>query len=311
MASRAAVGQREALLMGLLAGVLLAAAPAGRAAEAPPKKTKVYISADMEGVGGVSTWTVQAGAKGREYEKFRQLMTREVNAAIAAAFEAGAAEVLVSDSHGDGQNLDVETLDRRAELIRGGPRPLSMMEGIDESFAAAVFVGYHAAEGDGAAALAHTMNGMVEIKLNGTTVGEAGYNAAIAGEFGVPVVFVSGDQTVTAAVARLLGPIETAAVKQAIGFQAVRTIHPEEARHRIAEGVRRGVLRRAEIKPWKLARPVKMEIRFKNVVDAELTSYLPGVERLNGNTVVFTARDMIEAARFFSAVEGLNTYHPE
>jgi D-amino peptidase len=98
------------------------------AAGAQPKKLKVYISADMEGVGGVSTWSVQAGSKGREYEKFRQLMTREVNVAIAAAFEAGAADVLVSDSHGDAQNLDVERLDRRVDLVRGWPRPLSMMK---------------------------------------------------------------------------------------------------------------------------------------------------------------------------------------
>ena len=125
----------------------------------------------------------------------------------------------------------------------------------------------------------------------------------------MPVVFISGDQTVTAHTQKLLGPIETAVVKNALGFFAVRTIHPEEAQRRIAAGVRRGVERRAEIKPWRLTRPVKMEIRFKNVVDAELMSYLPGTERINGNTVVFTARDMIEAARFFSAIDGINTFH--
>jgi D-amino peptidase len=291
--------------------IAIAALLTAGAAGAQPKKLKVYISADMEGVGGVSTWSVQAGSKGREYEKFRQLMTREVNVAIAAAFEAGAADVLVGDSHGDAQNLDVERLDRRVDLVRGWPRPLSMMEGIDAGYGAAVFIGYHAAEGEAEATLAHTMNGMVEIKLNGTPVAEAGYNAAIAGEFGVPVVFVSGDQTITAAARRLLGPIETAVVKQAIGFQAARMIHPEEVERRIGEGVRRGVERRAEIKPWKLARPVKMEIRFKRVVDAEMTAYLPGVERVSGTTVVFTAKDMIEAARFFSAIDWLNTYHAE
>lgn len=291
--------------------VALALTFATAVVRAQTKELKVYVSADMEGVGGVSTWSVQAGSRGREYEKFRQLMTREVNAAIAAAFDAGAKSVLVSDSHGDLQNLDVEVLDKRVELIRGGPRPLSMMEGIDDSFGAAVFVGYHAAEGAGQATLAHTMNGAVELKLNGTTVGEAGYNAAIAGEFGVPVVFVSGDQTLTADSQRLLGPIEAVVVKNAIGFQAARMVHPEEALRRIADGVRRGVQRRAEIKPWRLTRPVKLEIRFKNVIDAELTSYLPGTERVSGNTVVFTAKDMLEAARFFSAVEGLNTYRVE
>ncbi len=294
--------------MMVLVSALVAALAAG-AAQPPAKPVKVYISADMEGVEGVATWAVQAGSKGREYEKFRQLMTKEVNVAIAAAYDAGATSVLVSDSHGDSQNLDIEQLDKRVELVRGGPRPLSMMDGIDESFAAVVFIGYHAAEGERDGTLAHTMNGMVEIKLNGTAVAESGFNAAIAGEFGVPVVFISGDQTVTAHTQKLLGPIETAVVKKALGFFAVRTIHPEEAQRRIAAGVRRGVERRAEIKPWRLTRPVKMEIRFKNVVDAELMSYLPGTERINGNTVVFTAKDMIEAARFFSAIDGINTFH--
>ena len=87
------------------------------------KKLKVLISADMEGVGGVSTWVVQAGSKGREYEKFRRLMTLEVNAAVAGAAEAGATEFIVGDSHGDGQNIDIELLDKRARLIRAWPRP--------------------------------------------------------------------------------------------------------------------------------------------------------------------------------------------
>jgi len=104
---------------------------AAQAPSAKEEKMKVYISADMEGIGGVSTWDVQASAKGREYEQFRRLMTQEVNAAIQGAFEAGATEVLVSDAHRDAQNINVELLDRRANLIRAWPRPLGMMQGID------------------------------------------------------------------------------------------------------------------------------------------------------------------------------------
>lgn len=291
--------------------LLLALFATAASAEAQTRPLKVYISADMEGVGGVATWKVQGSSQGREYEKYRQLMTREVNAAVAGAFDAGAAEVLVSDSHGDAQNIDLEALDQRVELIRGQPRPLGMMEGIDASFGAAVFVGYHGAEGEQNAGLAHTMNGAVDIMLNGTKVSEGSFNAAIAAEFGVPVVFVSGDQTVTSSLRRLLGPLETAEVKHALGFYAARMVHPDEVRRRIRDGVRRGVQRRAEIQPWKLARPVKMELHYKRVVDAELTALLPNVERLDGNSVVFTAADMLQAARFFQAVESLNTYQPE
>lgn len=290
--------------------ILLLSVLVGDLAHAQQKKLKVYISADMEGIGGVSTWQVQAGSQGREYEKFRRLMTQEVNAAIAGAFEAGATEVLVSDSHADGQNIDMELLDKRARLIRAWPRPLVMMQGIDASFDAAAFVGYHASEGQPSAILAHTMSSrrIAEIKLNGTAVPEAAFNAAIAGEFGVPVVFLSGDQTIGEEARRLLGPIETAAVKQATGFFSATMMHPEEAQRLIRAGVKRGIERRGEITPYKPAHPVKLEIAFKDVVNAEILSYLPGVERPRGNAIVFTARDMVEASKFLAVIMDLNTF---
>ncbi len=187
------------VILTCVAGLFLVAA-----VNAQPKSLKVYISADMEGIGGVDT-SVQVSAQGREYEKFRRLMTLEVNSAIAGAFDAGATEILVSDSHGDAQNIDIELLDKRVRLVRAWPRPLMMMQGIDRSFDAVVFVGYHAHEGQGTAIISHTFTGAEDISLNGKSVGEAGFNAAIAGEFGVPVVFVSGDQTIADEVRRLLG----------------------------------------------------------------------------------------------------------
>ena len=275
--------------------------------QAQQKKLKVFISTDMEGVGGVSTWVVQAGSKGREYEKFRRLMTLEVNAAIAGAAEAGATEFIVADSHGDGQNIDIELLDKRARLIRAWPRPLEMMQGIDSACDAAIFVGYHAREGAAAGVLAHTFTGTVVVALNGMEVPEAGFNAAIAGDFGVPVVFVSGDQTIAQEARELLGPIETAVVKHAIGFNSAEMISPEESQRLIREGVRRGVDRRAEIKPYRISHPVKLGIRFNDVVIAELASYLPGVERPTGNTIVFTGRDMTEVSKFNAVVTSLRS----
>jgi D-amino peptidase len=270
-----------------------------------PGKLKVLISADMEGVGGVSTWSVQANAKGREYQQFRELMTKEVNAAIEGAFQAGATEVVVGDSHGDAQNIDVELLDKRVRLIRAWPRPLGMMQGIDASFGAVVFVGYHAAEGRGNAVLSHSFDGTMEVELDGVTVPEAGFNAAIAGDFGVPVVFLSGDQTICADAQKLLGPIETAVVKEATGFYSASMIHPEEAQKRIRDGVRRGVERRAEIKPYRIAHPVKLRIRFNSTVTAEVVAMLPGVERPGGNVIVFQGKDMIEVSKFFEAVSNI------
>ncbi|SPF35583.1 Peptidase M55 D-aminopeptidase [Candidatus Sulfotelmatobacter kueseliae] len=280
--------------------VLLLAAVAA----AQENKLKVYIAADMEGIGGVSTWEVQADARGREYEKFRQLMTQEVNAAVAGAFDAGASEVLVSDSHGDAQNIDVEALDKRARLVRAWPRPLLMMQGIDSTFGAAVLIGYYASQGQFPAILAHNLNSqrLMAVKFNGNSMPDAGLAAAIAGDFGVPVVLVSGDQTFGEEMKRLLGPIETVTVKQAIGFYAATMMHPEAAQHEIREGVKRALQRRGEIKPFRLTHPVKLEVTFKQTVNAEVVSYLPGVERLTGDTIAFTGRDMSEVSRFLSAI---------
>jgi D-amino peptidase len=197
---------------------------------------------------------------------------------------------------------DVELLDKRARLVRAWPRPLQMMQGIDDSFDAVLFVGYHASEGQPSAILSHTFSGREEIKLNGTTVPEAGFNAAIAGEFGVPVVFLSGDQTMAAEAKRLLGPVETAVVKEATGFYSATMMHPEEAQHLIKEGALRGIKRRKEITPYKLAHPVKMEVAYKDTVTAEVVSYLPGVERPQGNAIVFTGSDMIAVSKFHSAI---------
>jgi D-amino peptidase len=266
---------------------------------------KVYISADMEGIGGVSTWSVQAGTKGREYEKFRRLMTLEVNAAVEGAFDAGASEVLVSDSHGDAQNLDVELLDRRVALVRAWPRPLGMMQGIDESFDAAAFVGYHGREGEGDALLAHTFTGWMSVKLNDESVPEAGFNAAIAGQFGVPVVFLSGDQTICADARRLLGPIETAAVKRATGYFSAAMTHPEECRRMIRDGMRRGIERREEIQPFRPSPPLRLDVVSRDVVRAELASYLPGSERVDGTTVRFRPPDMAQASRLVELLSSL------
>jgi D-amino peptidase len=289
---------------------LLTVALFGVAAQPQEKKLKVYISADMEGVGGVSTWQVQAAPGAPEYEKFRRLMTQEVNSAISGAFDAGATEILVSDSHWNAQNLDIEALDHRARLVRAFPRPLGMMQGIDGTFDAVVFVGYHASEGTPSAILSHTMSSarILEIRLNDTAVPEAGLNAAIVGEFGVPVVFVSGDQTIGQQARDLLGPIGTVAVKQATGFYSATMMNPAECQRLIHEGVKRAVEGRKELKPYRLANPVKLEVTFKNIVDAELVSYLPGVERPRGSTVAFKARDMIEASKFLEAVLGMNTF---
>jgi D-amino peptidase len=140
----------------------------------------------------------------------------------------------------------------------------------------------------------------MQLKLNGVAIPDAALAAAIAGDFGVLLVFASGDQTFAEQIKRLLG--QTVAVKQAIGFNAATMLPPQETQRRIREGVKRAIERRGEMKPYRLSRPITLEVTFKQTVNAELVSYLPGVERPGGDTIVFTGRDMNEISRFLCAI---------
>ncbi|HMQ05533.1 MAG TPA: M55 family metallopeptidase [Pyrinomonadaceae bacterium] len=273
------------------------------AAVAQQKKMKIYISADMEGVVGVVTGE-QLGPQGFEYQRFRELMTQEVNAAVEAAFSAGATEIVVSDSHGNGQNLLIEKLPKNITLVRSWPRPLMMMQGIDETFAAAIFIGYHSGTTNPEGVRAHTMSSanFADIRLNGVSMSEAGVNAAIAGHFGVPVIMVSGDDAAVKETADLLGPIEGAVVKWNYGFHSARTLMPEAANDLIREKVKRAIGRIGEFKPYKISAPVQLEVRFKNYRPAEVLSYLSSVERTDSRTIRFQGRDMIEVSRFLAFI---------
>src|SRR6188474_2027577 len=187
---------RRLALLAAIATLACAVIPAGVGAQQPQgQPLKVFISVDMEGLAGVVTST-DVSETGRDYEHFRKIMAGETNAAITGAFNAGATEVVVRDSHGAKQNLLPADLDPRARLLRGASSaPKNMMEGIDATFGAAVFIGYHARAGTPDAILAHTSNGnVVDFSINGTSLPEAGYNALVAGLYDVPVVFVSGDR---------------------------------------------------------------------------------------------------------------------
>jgi len=270
---------------------------------------KVYISADMEGVGGVVT-PFQVDRKEGEWERYRKLMTAEVVAAVQGAREAGATQLVVSDSHGSMENIVVEDLPEGVRLVRSRPRPLGMMEGIDSSFAAVVFIGYHAAANTENAVLAHTVRGATgirDLRLNGVSVPEGGWNAAIAGHFGVPVVAISGDQAVCKQVSDLLGPIETAVVKEAGGIYFATVMPPAESQRLIREKVRAALGRLSSFKPHKVTTPVTVEVDMGKTVDAEIWSWLPGFTR-RANNIRYTGKDMLEAAKTFGVIVNANRY---
>lgn len=271
--------------------------------EAQTRPLKIYISADMEGVVGVVTGE-QLSPQGFEYARFREFMTNEVNAAIEAAFSAGATEIVVSDSHGNGQNLLIEKLPTNILLVRAWPRPLMMMQGIDETFAGAIFIGYHTGTTNLQGVRAHTMSSarLTDVKLKGISVSEAGLNAAIAGHFNVPVIMISGDEAVVRETQALIGDVEGAVVKWPSGFHSAKTLMPEVSYALIREKVKKAIGRIKDFKPHKLAAPIQLDVRFKNYRPSEVLSYLSIVERTDAHSIRFNGKDMIEIAKFLEFI---------
>ena len=264
---------------------------------------KVYISADMEGVTGAVTGD-QLGPAGFEYQRFRQFLTDEVNAAITAARGAGATEILVSDSHGNGENLLIDQLPDDVTIVRSWPRPLMMMEGIDETFDAVLFIGYHASTANTSGVRAHTISSanLTSVKINGVEMTEGSINAAIAGDFGVPVVMVSGDDATIEEVRSVVGEIEGAVVKWSLGFHSARTLTPARGQEVIAEHVGRALRRLGDFRPYSVGDRPTIEISFKNYMPAEVIAYLPNVERVDSHTVRFQGANMVEISKFIEFV---------
>jgi D-amino peptidase len=264
---------------------------------------KIFISADLEGVVGAVTGE-QLGPNGFEYNRFREFMTAEVNAAIKAAKSAGATEILVADSHGNGQNLLIEKLPKDVKLIRSWPRPLGMMEGIDSSFDGVIFTGYHASTDNLEGVRAHTFSSahLTSLKVNGKIMTEGSWNAAVAGEFGVPVIMISGDDAAVNEVKSLIGNAEGAIVKESISFHSAKSLHPEAAYDLIAEKTLYAVKNIKKYKPYKIKGPITVSVAFKNYQPSQILSYLKMFNRIDSHTIEFKAKNMIEASHIMRVV---------
>jgi len=262
---------------------------------------KVLISVDMEGISGVATrretatgWPPGAG-KGNDYERARAWMTADANAAIAGACDAGATEIVVVDAHDGMLNLIWEALDPRAELIRGYEnRRGAMIEGIDSSCDAVFFVGYHACAADGRGVLSHTFSGpdtLWDVRLNGAPASEARFNAALAGQYGVPVALVTGDDVICAETQFWLAHVETAVVKYAIDRFTARCLGQTTALARIQSAAARAMQRVSDMPPFELALPIKLDMVLGDSSMAAAAASIPGVERCDQRTVTFQAEN--------------------
>lgn len=257
---------------------------------------KVYISVDMEGISGVNG-DDQTSAGGAEYGRARRLMAEDANAAIRGAFEGGATDVVVNDSHGSQRNLLPEDLDPRARLISHSFKRYGMMEGLDETFDAIIFVGYHAKADAARGLFAHTGSGVVrDLQVNGASVGEGGMNAALARWYGVPVVAVSGDDAAVEEVARAVPGIRGVAVKRAINTRAVELKPLAEARKDIQAASREGVQSARKPAPERLA-SYQVRMQFRNVVIPEVAAAFSDITVVAPDVVQFSRASMPEAYR--------------
>ena len=272
---------------------------------------RLYISADIEGVAGVVSGE-HMNPKGFEYQQAREWMTGEVLAACTGAFEAGIDEVVVSDSHGNGQNLLLDKLPDNVQVVRSWPRPLCMMEGVEVgSYVGAMLIGYHSGASDLRGVLAHTLHGgaISEVRINGKPASETVISAATAAHFGVPIIMVSGDDAYIEHAQSVLPNVETVITKWASSFTSARMLSPALVQSYITSATQAALGRLKEFKVGRLPSPVNVEISCLRRNGAELMCYLPCVERIDSHSIRFVAEDMLAASKFlqFSIASGALT----
>jgi len=268
---------------------------------------RVFVSVDIEGVAGV-VGREEGQKDNAEYERARRLMTGEASAAIAGIFDAdSASEVTVADAHGTFRNIIPELLDRRARIVRGKPRQLAMIDGVQRGFDAAMFVGYHGKAGTGDSVLSHTFTGtLYDVRVNGRSFGETGLNAAVAGAYNVPLKLITGDASVAAEVADLLGDVRTAVVKEGVGQLGADSVHPEVACEIIRAAAREAVTTRGAL--FRVDGPVALEVEVMLPAYADQALIIPGIERIGGRTLGYSAPDYLTAyrvVRLIAALSGL------
>lgn len=267
---------------------------------------KVLISTDIEGVAGV-VHHQQTRAGNPEYERARLLMTHEANAAIAGAFDAGATEVLVNDSHGDYRNMPAELLDPRARTVLGKPRYLGMMAGVEEGVTAVCMVGYHS-RAQGRGILAHTINSFAfaRVSFNGMELGEAGIYGALAGAYGAAVVMASGDDAFIEEHRPLFPEAVFVQTKRATGQTSGISLSPAESCAAIRAGVARGLENHARARPLRLDTPIAVRIQTQTPALADLFCQWPTLQRLAGDEVGFDAPTVEAAVRMVNCLSAMS-----
>lgn len=256
---------------------------------------KIFISVDMEGIGGIGT-AEMTRSNGKDYQLGRKLMTAEVNAVVSAIIKFNNdAQILVNDSHGDMQNLIHQELDPKVVYIQGNKKPYGMVQGLDESYDAAIFIGYHARAGTAKGFLAHTGSGAVKgLWLNNREVGEGGLNTYFSGEMDVPIILAAGDDVFTKQFGKLVD-CELVATKNAVTAQVAKLKHGTIVERELFDATTRALKTIKNKRPIKLKKPVEIKLKFSTPTHAEILQAIPGMEWVDGYTVKYKANNMVEA----------------
>lgn len=261
---------------------------------------KIFISVDMEGIWGVVS-PAHVNSDTSEYARMRRLMTKEANLVIEEAFKNGADEVVVNDSHDNMDNLLIEELDPRAQLISGSPKPLSMMQGIDNTFDGIIYVGYHSRCGTSNGVFNHTYMGSTisSISINGKKVGECGINAGVGGYFGVPILAIAGDDLLAAQALEEIGDIETIVVKKAIGRYVAHNLSYNDMKRQYEEKLKKAFQNIKNYPVLEYSGNITMDIEFVSEVKVENVMLMPQAKRINEKTVRIESEDYLELFMMF------------
>lgn len=255
---------------------------------------KFYISVDMEGISGLVDLTLVDSGE-HNYRRGQEIMTAEANHVITTAFENGMEEVVANDSHSKMNNLLIENLHPDTQLISGDVKPYAMVQGLDESFAGAAFVGYHA-RASKKGVLSHSM--FLNVRhffINDRPVGELGLNALVAGHYGVPILLVAGDDETAVEAEELIPGVTTAVVKKQVSRTAAVCLTPEKAGRLLREKTVEALRNRDYVEPMTPPEHPVFKIEFCNYGQAEWANLMPGTQMEDGTTVSFQAKDMPEA----------------
>lgn len=259
---------------------------------------RVMIMTDLEGVSGVVNFENQTGPSGRHYEAARQLLTGEVNAAVEGLQQEGVEDVLVIDGHGCGAVV-LEQLRPPARLMHGGSSFLAKpaME-LYPGFDATMMIGQHSMAGTPNGCLAHTQNHVTieYYKLNGRMIGELGQWALFCGGFGVPMIFLAGDDLACREAEELIPGIVTAVVKQSLARESAVSLAPATCQELIRQKVRQAVRahRKSRLPPLVFSPPYELEVALKEEGMAKPYLSSGKWEKVNDRTVRRRSEDLYQ-----------------